>query len=360
LSPEANINFARSCGGSHANQMTARQLMQHLGVPRGVPTSRLSGGQRQRLAIARTLAFNPPVILFDEPTSGLDPKTGQQVARLIQETHHEYGKTTIIVTHDYPALMPIADRIHLLDPVQQSLIEVPRDQWDDIPVQLEPMSAAAAQSHEEIPDVSIRKQIVARIQSFFVGSTHAVQLTLASMLSLLPIWESPGWGLRYMAHFARLVAGPTAWFYLLIAGAIVGFVTTYFTFEFLPYATYVEPLLIEDLLTAMGFAMYRIFVPVMSCVLIAARCGAAVTSDIGGRQYGHQIDALKSLGANPQAYLLTPIMWSFLIGTPLLNYLAFYSARFASLVTFVATHPERGPDYWHYHFHRGLFVLGDF
>ena len=70
-------------------------------------------------------------------------------------------------------------------------------------------------------------------------------------------------------------------------------------FRFLPFASYTKPLLIEDLLTSMGFALYRIFVPVLATILIAARCGAAVASDVGGKSYGHQIDALRTLGVRP-------------------------------------------------------------
>ena len=136
--------------------------------------------------------------------------------------------------------------------------------------------------------------------------------------------------------------------------------TTYFTFKFLPYSAYTQPLLAEDLLTVLGFAMYRIFVPVLSCVLIAARCGAAVTSDIGGRQFGNQIDAMKTFGARPMFYLLTPIVWSFLIGTPILCYAAFYAAKYTSLVTFVMSNPEYGPDFWQMHFNRGLLIPDQF
>ena len=133
LSPVENIRFAKSCGGKSANREPAKEILRKLNVPTNVPTSRLSGGQRQRLAIARTLAYNPPAILYDEPTSGLDPFTGQQVAKLIADTHARFGKTSVIVTHDYHSLMPIADRIYLLDPDQKKLVEVERDQWKAIP-----------------------------------------------------------------------------------------------------------------------------------------------------------------------------------------------------------------------------------
>jgi ABC-type transporter Mla maintaining outer membrane lipid asymmetry permease subunit MlaE len=166
--------------------------------------------------------------------------------------------------------------------------------------------------------------------------------------------------LRYTAFYSRLVFGPTALIYMILSGVISGFVMTFFTFKFLPYSTYTEPLLIEDLLIGLGFAMYRITVPVLSCVLIAARCGAAVASDIGGRQYGNQINAMRSLGASPDSYLLTPIVWSFLIGTPLLTLVSYVAGRLTSLITFVNSYPLRGPDFWYEHFHRGLIVPGQF
>ena len=148
LSPLGNLEFAHASGGEHASQVSGVELLEQLRVPTNVPTSRLSGGQRQRLAIARTLAYNPPAILYDEPTSGLDPSTGRTVAELIRETHELHRKTSVIVTHDYHSLMPIADRIYLLDPSLGQLIDVPREQWPAIPEKLGPMASAKSAQDE--------------------------------------------------------------------------------------------------------------------------------------------------------------------------------------------------------------------
>ena len=352
MSPLANLNYASS-NADHATEIDSQELLARLRVPTNVPTSRLSGGQRQRLAIARTLVFDPPVILYDEPTSGLDPNTGAQVATLIKDTHDQHGKTSIIVTHDYHSLLPIADRIFLLDPNQKLLTETPRESWDQLETLLQPMTTQV-RSEEEVDSYPIARMVGGKLNQFFVSTSNSLLRMGTGIVSLIPLWKNPKWGLRFFWHFFLMVGGPAAFLYLIAAGFISGFVTTYFTFKFLPYTDYTEPLIIEDLLTALGFATYRIFMPVLGCVLIAARCGAAVTADIGGRQYGNQIDALKTFGTSPRSYLLTPIIWSLLIATPLLVGAAFITAKLTSLVVFVWTHPEQSPNFWHFHFHRGM------
>lgn len=77
--------------------------------------SEMSGGERQRVAIARSLANDPEVILADEPTGNLDSKTGKIVLEFLKTLHKKEKKTIIMVTHD-PAMMKYADRVmHLQD-----------------------------------------------------------------------------------------------------------------------------------------------------------------------------------------------------------------------------------------------------
>ena len=74
----------------------------------------LSGGMKKRVAVARTLAMSPEMILFDEPTTGLDPIMSDNVDELIEDLKKQVQLTSIVVTHDMTSAFRIADRIGLL------------------------------------------------------------------------------------------------------------------------------------------------------------------------------------------------------------------------------------------------------
>jgi putative ABC transport system ATP-binding protein len=76
--------------------------------------SELSVGQQQRVALARTLANDPAVILADEPTGNLDPQTREQVLDFLAELCGE-GRTVIMVTHDPVAAGRAKRKLQLTD-----------------------------------------------------------------------------------------------------------------------------------------------------------------------------------------------------------------------------------------------------
>jgi phospholipid/cholesterol/gamma-HCH transport system ATP-binding protein len=76
--------------------------------------SDLSGGMKKRVALARSLALEPEVVLFDEPTTGLDPITSATIGKLINSIQEGTGVTSVVVTHDIPLARRVGDRIALI------------------------------------------------------------------------------------------------------------------------------------------------------------------------------------------------------------------------------------------------------
>ena len=76
--------------------------------------SQVSGGMARRVALARAIAFDPPLLMYDEPFAGLDPISLGTIAHLIRELNDALGATSIVVTHDVPETFAIADRVYLL------------------------------------------------------------------------------------------------------------------------------------------------------------------------------------------------------------------------------------------------------
>jgi ABC-type sugar transport system ATPase subunit len=74
----------------------------------------LSGGQRQRVAFGRAILINPPVLLLDEPFASLDFETRTSMQKLFKEVAHEFGITSIFVTHDLKEAILMADEIALM------------------------------------------------------------------------------------------------------------------------------------------------------------------------------------------------------------------------------------------------------
>lgn len=77
-------------------------------------TSELSGGMSRRVAIARTIALDPKMIMYDEPFAGQDPITMGVLAKLVKLLNDALGLTSVLVSHDVKEAAAISDYLYLI------------------------------------------------------------------------------------------------------------------------------------------------------------------------------------------------------------------------------------------------------
>jgi phospholipid/cholesterol/gamma-HCH transport system ATP-binding protein len=87
----------------------------------------ISGGMRKRVGIARAIIRKPEILLYDEPTTGLDPYTRITVDELIEKIKSEFKLTSVVISHDIPSALRLADRIIFLDQGKVAFDGLPRE-----------------------------------------------------------------------------------------------------------------------------------------------------------------------------------------------------------------------------------------
>ena len=114
---EQNIQMGLKLNGllSEEKKQYTKSLLEKMGL-KGVEQHfprQLSGGMRQRVALVRTLATEPKILMLDEPFSALDFQTKLKLEDLVFGTLKSFGKTAILVTHDIGEAIAMSDRIYL-------------------------------------------------------------------------------------------------------------------------------------------------------------------------------------------------------------------------------------------------------
>lgn len=119
LSALENVMLGLVMGGTDREtaQRKATEALVKVGLEKHLAHKphELSGGQQQRVGIARALAYEPELMLWDEPTASLDPILVREVLVVMEELARYRASTMIVVTHELPFALRVADRIVLMD-----------------------------------------------------------------------------------------------------------------------------------------------------------------------------------------------------------------------------------------------------
>ena len=119
MSASENIILSMDINGNKTKNKKeqAIKLMEKVGLKSSYANRRvlrLSGGEQQRVAIARSLSYNPKMIIADEPTGNLDKKTETEILEIFKNLAHEENKCVIIVTHS-ENVCKMVDKVYDLD-----------------------------------------------------------------------------------------------------------------------------------------------------------------------------------------------------------------------------------------------------
>ena len=127
---------------------------------------------------------------------------------------------------------------------------------------------------------------------------------------------------------------------MMIGAVMLGFVSVWFLFAHMPHREFLGDILHDDMLRGIGFAQSRVLLPLVLCLLLAARNGAIVAADLGNRTFTDQVRAMRNLHVPMRLYLLVPStianVLSFLLGVGL----TFGLCALVSLATWRAIMPE--------------------
>lgn len=139
LTVSENVAYGMKINGVPEAQRkeTVERLLKSVGLTEfaDVYPETLSGGMQQRVAIARTLALRPSVILMDEPFGALDAQTRSDMQQLLLQIWDETACTILFVTHDVEEAVYLADRIFIMSSHPGTIVEdvhVPFDRPRDL------------------------------------------------------------------------------------------------------------------------------------------------------------------------------------------------------------------------------------
>ena len=281
----------------HSTVMMKLEAVGLRGAAKLMP-SELSGGMARRAALARAIALEPDLIMFDEPFVGQDPITMGVLVKLISELNSALGVTCVVVSHDVPEVLSIADHAWILADkkivAHGSAQALQANPYQGVkPLML--LNALASLGHKGIKTLRTFGRAGLMLFNALVGKPefrkHAPllvrQLYNVGVLSMLIIVVS--------GVFIGMVLG--------LQGYLV--LTTYSA------ETSLGMLVALSLLRELG--------PVVAALLFAGRAGSALTAEIGLMRATEQLSSMEMMAVDPLRRVISPRFWAGVISLPLLT-----------------------------------------
>ena len=299
-----------------------------------------SGGQKQRLAIARTLVAQAPVLFLDEPNSGLDPGAATRLARLLRELADRLNLPIVIVAHHFRDLLPVADRALVLDPARARLEEV-------------------------VPEAdAIDAALLAQAPEQTLGAASAERATtpIGRAIETMPYGGtgiSARWlGRFFLAYLWQLCLAPSSVLFIALGGIIIGFVPTWFIFQYLPFRDLLLPVIHGDALAGLAFIEIRVMAPMLTAILICARNASIIGSDIGYKVYSDQIKAMRNLRVPYRLYLYGNLFAASAVASVLLVLLSILLSTWTTMMTWAYIFPDQSLYLWRDQYFQRLLPPG--
>jgi ABC-type Fe3+/spermidine/putrescine transport system ATPase subunit len=155
------------------------------------PSPNLSGGQQQRVALARSLVFEPQILLLDEPFSNLDARLREQMRAEVRILQRRLGITVVFVTHDQTEALSLSDRIVVMKAGRVEQVGTPRELYErpGTPAVRDFLGRTvmlAGRVQESLPDSHVVVGLTAGQQIFASGATARLAAGTPCTIAIRP------------------------------------------------------------------------------------------------------------------------------------------------------------------------------
>lgn len=274
--------------------------------------SEISGGMSRRVALARTVALDPMLIMYDEPFAGLDPISMGVTAQLIRNLNTVLGSTSLIVTHDVQETFGIADYVYMIssgkvaahgtpDELRQSKDPFVYQFVNGLPGRSRPIpvSGRTAESGAWSEMMGIFNWI-SSVGAWALSDVRTLG-NFSRFLFRLVVNLGPSFT-RFQDTLKQLYfVGNYSLVIILVSGLFVGFVLgLQGDYVLSSYGSE------QALGVLVALSLLRELGPVVTALLFAGRAGTSLTAEIGLMNAGEQLSALEMMGVDPIRRILGP------------------------------------------------------